>query len=356
MVRGWLLVLLVLTGMVGLTGPGAVDAQADDEAALERATYKLFRLQEKGLFDVLYERTHPDVKKVVPEDAVIGWQRFEFANKRTSELTIDEIEVDAWTWEVTGKSYDEAGTVTYIHRFWMDGESYQEPGIFHFVKHKGEWAWFFGETKRFVDRQIARFGDPESASASPFRNEFDADVDRYWARIFADVDRDYLPPKAIVGFDAEVGTGCGPADPLMSPAFYCPFDESIYYVIDFRREITGDMGDYAWVSVVAHEWGHHIQDSLGLRGLERSTKTGALTYRESELQADCLAGAYSRDAQDRGWISAADLDAATALFAFAGDPPGTPDDDLMAHGTAEERRAAFSTGFNRGYASCGLDL
>jgi hypothetical protein len=170
-------------------------------------------------------------------------------------LTIDQIEVGAWTWEVTGKSYDKAGTVTYTHRFWMDGESYQEPGIFHFVKHKGEWAWFFGETKRFVDRQIARFGDPESASASPFRNEFDADVDRYWARIFAGADRDYLPPKAIVGFDAEVGTGCGPADPLMSPAFYCPFDESIYYVIDFRREITGDMGDYAWVSVVAHEWG-----------------------------------------------------------------------------------------------------
>jgi predicted metalloprotease len=349
-----LVLLATLAG--GVPAVAASSSRAADEAAVERATYKLFRLQIKGLFDVLYDRLHPDARAAVPEAVLVAWHETEAANKRTNDLVIEEIAFGEWTWEGTGETYEAAATVSFVHAYWADGQSVEEPGTLHFARDGEEWGWFFGESRAFVDEQVARFADLDPSTFSPFANPLDADVDLYWARTFAAAERDYEHPKGIVGFDAPIDTVCGLADPWASPAFYCPLDETIYYVIGFRQEMTAEMGDFGWVSIIAHEWGHHVQDSLGLRGLERSEETGALTYKAAELQADCLAGAYSRDAQERGWLDPGDLDEAEALFAYAGDPPGTPQDHLHAHGTAEERVAAFNRGFNRGYKACGLKL
>jgi len=349
-----LLIALVAGGVP--VGVGAALARDADEAAVERATYKVFRLQLKGLFDVLYDRLHPDARAVVAEDVVVGWHRIEFANKRTNDLIIDDIDFGEWTWEVTGETYADAAAVAYTHVYWTDGATVEEEGVLRLVKHGKEWGWFFGETKEFLDEQTARFTDIDPLTVSPFANQLDADIDLFWARAFDAAGRDYPRPEGIVGFDGPIATDCGTAYPGDAPAFYCPFDETIYYEIGFRDEITADMGDFSWVSIVAHEWGHHVQDTLKLRALQRSAKTGALTVKESELQADCLAGAYSQDAEIRGWLDPGDLDEANSLFEYAGDPPGTSADDMGAHGNGKERRRAFTKGYGGGIAACDLEL
>ncbi|MCC6382832.1 MAG: neutral zinc metallopeptidase, partial [Dehalococcoidia bacterium] len=99
------------------------------------------------------------------------------------------------------------------------------------------------------------------------------------------------------------------------------------------------------VFILAHEWGHVVQDELGL--LSEDTPAIAL-----ELQADCLAGAYSQDAQARGLVSEGDLQEATTSLTQAADPAGTPWYDPHAHGSAEQRVDSFRQGLDGGVSTC----
>jgi predicted metalloprotease len=160
----------------------------------------------------------------------------------------------------------------------------------------------------------------------------------------------------VIGFDKPIMTACGRADPATEAAFYCVLDETIYYAIPFRELIEREIGDYGWIVVVAHEWGHHVQRQLGY---EMSNRTGSIGDDGSlaiEQQADCLAGAYTKDAEAVGWLDPGDVDEALFMTRISGDPPGTADDDPFAHGTGGERVAAFLDGYDGGLAACDLDL
>jgi len=102
-------------------------------------------------------------------------------------------------------------------------------------------------------------------------------------------------------------------------------------------------GDFAAAFVLAHEFGHAMQARL-----PQKEPLGVLT----ELQADCFAGAWARDVQDKGWLEAGDLDEATLAVFQARDTPETPFNDPRAHGSGFECTRAFADGYESGPTQC----
>jgi len=354
-------------------GHAPVAAQADDrltEAA--NAARELSMLEADRNFDAIYEHMHPDALAVVPRSAVTGWYEAFFSDRKTSELEVTGAESEPWTWEVTGVTYDDAVTVKYDQPYTVDGVVSHVTGEVHLVPFGDAWGWFFGASRAFVDEQIALYGDDgsatmfslsqESGDTPPvareilFPDPLHADIDRFWEVQFQEAEHVYDPPNGVIAFDEPIVTACGRADPVREAAFYCVIDEKIYYSAEFRTLIENQIGDFAWVIVVAHEWGHHIQAKLGFDLGVVPDRAGEVAPIEFEHQADCLAGAYAVDAELSGWLDPGDIDEALTITEISGDPPGTAWNDPRAHGTGDVRVDAFMTGYNAGIAGCDLDL
>jgi len=359
MPRNLPLLLALLICLSGVIPAAAQTPTAAEERAAVAVTQKIARLEAKGLYDVLYGDLHPDAAALVAEPVVVARYEELHANTLVGEATVTEISFEEWVWPVTGLRYPQTAVVSFVKPVVRDGVPAEERGVLHLVQDDDGWGWFFGDSQSWIDQQVARYEairlqDPNAPSR--FQNRRDADIDRFWARAFAAAGREYLPPDQVVGFDDLMLTDCGATAPPVPEAFYCGIDETIYYVANFRDGIAGDVGGFAWGTVVAHEWGHHIQDHLGLRGSLHPERSSRLSYKEMELQADCLAGAYAADAAARGAITPVDLNQALSLTDWAGDPPETPIDEITAHGSGEERVAAFETGYPGGIAARGIDL
>lgn len=342
-----------------------VDLDAAAEAVLEFS-----ELEGARDFDALYTRLHPDARAVVPRSAVIGWYDAFLSDRQAGAATITEVRAEPWTWGVTGVTYDDAITVFYTQPYVIDGVETEIAGEVHVVRDEDGWGWFFGASPEFLDTQVAAYGDDGTATAfvlgveppgavDPevlFPDQFVRHINSFWAKRFADADRPYIPPADVVAFDEQMSTPCGPADPDEEAAFYCVIDQKIYYSVPFRELIEERIGDFAWIVIIAHEWGHHIQAQLGFElGLspDRGGQNPPIIY---EQQADCLAGAYAVDAELVGWLDPGDIDEALRMTELSGDPPGTAWDDPRAHGTGEERIDAFLQGYSGGIGTCGLDL
>ena len=349
-----------------LLGQGT-DLDGAAEAAREFSV-----LEEERDFAVLYARMHPDAREIVPESAVVGWYEGFLADREAGELTVTDIVPEPWTWDVTGVTYDDAVTVSYVQPYTIDGVLTDVPGEVHLVPVDDGWGWFFGATREFVEEQIALYGDDGSATLFALAQEetsglqvprevlfpdpLHAHVDAFWAARFADAGRIYDPPGGVIPFDEPIVTACGRAEPDREAAFYCVIDETIYYSTEFRTLIEQQIGDFAWVVVVAHEWGHHIQAKLGFDLGVVPDRAGDLPAIELEQQADCLAGAYAIDAENTGWLDSGDIDEALYMTEISGDPTGTAWTDPRAHGTGDDRIDAFLDGYAGGLAACDLDL
>ena len=389
LVAGPLAILLILAGLLV---PAAPDVVAQDQtlerlpeiaaakssnqqsaplAEITAAAVELSRLEAERDFDALYQRLHPDSRRLVPLAAFKGWYEALLAGKTTDELTVTGINFIEWTWGVTGVTYRETAQVQFVQPYWVNGVREDVTSVFHLVEHEGDWYWFFGGSQDFIDQQIALYS-PASGPASDdpaaivqagaaerarrFPDVLHAHVDAYWAYQFAATDRPYTPPSGVVGFSSRTETGCGLADPITEAAFYCVLDQTIYYSTEFREMIEAEIGDYGWVVVIAHEWGHHIQLQLGTDLVGALDQTGSLAPIELEQQADCLAGAYTQSAEQQGWLDDTDVNEAVFMTSLSGDPVGTSWGDPNAHGTGDDRVEAFLEGYTGGIADCGLDL
>jgi endonuclease YncB( thermonuclease family) len=189
----------------------------------------------------------------------------------------------------------------------------------------------------------------EDRNVGPISGGTGDQLDDYWDERLEEEGVDYVPPTALVGFDRPVDSACGLVDENVGPAAYCALDNTIYYAVPFAVLIVDNFGEYAWVYVIAHEWGHHVQGQLGL--------LSSLDYNiEIELQADCLAGTFAGNAEGEDIPTEEDLSAAFFLASLGGDPAGTEFDDLRAHGTSEQRTDAFALGLDGGLDACMDDL
>jgi predicted metalloprotease len=186
-----------------------------------------------------------------------------------------------------------------------------------------------------------------------------------WRQIFADAGQTYEPTKLYL-FEQGVSTGCGTAASAVGP-FYCPADRRVYLDLTFFRELQqrfGAPGDFAQAYVIAHEFGHHVQNILGIsddvrRGQQENPDEANELSIRLELQADCFAGVWGYSTYERRILETGDLEEGLAAAAAIGDDriqreaTGTVSPDTWTHGSSEQRVEWFSRGFESGSAeSC----
>ncbi len=168
------------------------------------------------------------------------------------------------------------------------------------------------------------------------------DINTFWYTTFNSSRRGYAPPK-MIPYTQPIRTPCGIAG--TNNAFYCPASNCIYYDYNFLNRSYSNVGDYAAVGIIAHEWGHLVQAHLGIsRGNSFSI--------QMELQADCFAGAYTQYAARTGKLDPGDLDEAGEDLFRSGDARGMPWFAPQAHGTSIQRISAFLDGYRGGANAC----
>ncbi|QZY51383.1 KPN_02809 family neutral zinc metallopeptidase [Leucobacter tenebrionis] len=192
-------------------------------------------------------------------------------------------------------------------------------------------------------------------------------LDRYWE---GQVDG-YRSPADVVLYDGQTQSGCGTASSATGP-FYCPSDQAIYLDVAFFDMLSGDYGasdgSLAQMYVLAHEWGHHISNLIGTlqqAGRETGPASGSVRL---ELQADCFAGAWVKDAStvtdDAGVpflqpVTQQQIADAMSAAAAVGDDhimesAGVEvNPERFTHGTSEQRQRWFQAGYRSGPAACG---
>jgi predicted metalloprotease len=173
------------------------------------------------------------------------------------------------------------------------------------------------------------------------------DLDLYWLGNFEDRGLRYLAPSRVKAYVDGEATGCGTTD-MTSPSWsrnarYCPTDHSIYLDHAWMDEEMRTGGDYAPVTILAHEWGHLAQQLEGFR--EEYTI-------QAELQADCLSGVFAKSAGERGSLEPGDLEEGLDA-AFRSGRYDVPWNEPGSHGTPPQRMAAFFLGYRGGYEACG---
>jgi uncharacterized protein len=200
-------------------------------------------------------------------------------------------------------------------------------------------------------------------------------IEAYWTSALPQSGGPAYQRATIAYFTQSVDTGCGPADSGVGP-FYCPEDDTVYLDTAFWNELAtrfGATGSFAQPYVLAHEYGHHIQDLDGTQArvsdlMQRDPGSQNALSVKLELQADCYAGVWAahapetRDANGQPIftsISESDIKAAIEAAGSVGDDAiqkkmgGSVDESAFTHGSSADREKWFLTGFHSGQkAAC----
>lgn len=191
-------------------------------------------------------------------------------------------------------------------------------------------------------------------------------LDDFWGRNV----KGYTTATTVI-YDGSTMSACGQANNSVGP-FYCPADQGIYIDPAFfqlmRRDFGASAGNLAQIYIVAHEWGHHIQNITGISDAHSSRASGADSDSvRIELQADCFAGAFIRDMTSTTDVNGqpylleptkAELADALNAAASVGDDhiqataTGHVRPESFTHGTSEQRQKWFTSGYTSGISGC----
>jgi predicted metalloprotease len=195
-------------------------------------------------------------------------------------------------------------------------------------------------------------------------------VQAYWTKALPETFGKPYQKASTVFFSGAVTTGCGTADSGVGP-FYCPADRHVYIDLTFYDELAtrfGAKGAFAQPYVLAHEYGHHVQNLLGTQAqvsrAQQSDPGNANRYSVMlELQADCYAGVWSKHATETAdaggkplFTRLTDKDIAQALETAAAIGDDTiqkkmgsrVDESKFTHGTSQQRQHWFQQGYSTG--------
>ena len=213
-----------------------------------------------------------------------------------------------------------------------------------------------------AQRQAAP-GKPINDEMSAFLRTIVADNEDVWAKLFPQsFGRNFTPAKLVM-FTARVQSRCGTADAGAGP-FYCPLDRTVYIDPTFYEELKrrfGAPGDFAQAYVIAHEFGHHVQNLLGITDRVQSlqTRLSKTDYNKMsvrlELQADFLAGVWAHHiARYAGILDEEYIREAVNAAAAIGDDriqkqaQGYVVPDAFTNGSSEQRVRWFLYGLKEG--------
>jgi uncharacterized protein len=184
-------------------------------------------------------------------------------------------------------------------------------------------------------------------------------VQKFWDGVFQNSNKQYQFVDTVF-FTDQVQTGCGFASSQVGP-FYCPVDKLVYIDLGFFDELDrfgAQDTPFVEAYVIAHEYGHHVQDLLGIleqiRGDTQGPESRAV---RSELQADCYAGVWAAHAVETGLVeelTQTDINSGLDAAAAIGDDriqertQGQVNPETWTHGSSEQRRRWFSRGYETG--------
>jgi uncharacterized protein len=187
------------------------------------------------------------------------------------------------------------------------------------------------------------------------------DTQRVWKREFAASHVTYRPARIVV-FSRTVRSYCGEKED--SGPFYCPGDRTVYLDLQFFLDLASNarVGSAAQAFIVGHEFGHHVQQLIGIAGSvadANKVDPGGKNARSVlvELQADCLAGVWGRTAYPRSELTTRDLDEALRAAEVIGDDylqraaGDVVDSAQWTHGSSQQRQQWLRTGYQSGRPS-----
>ena len=190
-----------------------------------------------------------------------------------------------------------------------------------------------------------------------------ASTEDVWGRVFQEMGRTYEPPTLVL-FSNQVNSACGSATAAVGP-FYCSGDQKLYIDLSFftqmKRQLGVEGNTFAYAYVIAHEIGHHVENSLGILGkahqaMNQTDKVSAnqISVR-LELLADYYAGvwAHYEDAMNHS-MEYGDLEKGLELAKAIGDDwlqkkaQGRATPESFTHGTSDQRKRWLKRGFETG--------
>jgi predicted metalloprotease len=207
-------------------------------------------------------------------------------------------------------------------------------------------------------------GPPAAANTAPagqdqnraFAGAIEKSLEDTWKQILPQQARVRYSDPILVLYTGQVQSACGFSSAAVGP-FYCPGDRKLYLDFAFFNELRQEFsapGDFAEAYVIAHEFGHHIQNLMGTMDKLQGGGSASVAL---ELQADCYAGVWGYYAQKQGRLDAGDTQEALKAASAVGDDAiqrktqGYVRPDTFTHGSSQQRMQWFTRGFQSGQMS-----